>query len=78
LTEKVKVEIELPEKIYNALEWYVRNTKYWVFNDHKDKSISQFCEYCVKWVLEAEANDPQMAYNFVRNELSEQLDLEVR
>ena len=71
----VSVDLELDKDLYHALEWYVRTTQYWVSNDHKESSIKSFIEYCVKWVLKAEARDPQMAYDFIKDTMSHEFGL---
>jgi hypothetical protein len=75
-TEKVEVKVQLDEKVYHALEWYVRETSYWVCNDDKDKSISEYVADVVKEWLKMEAREPKDAIDCIKNELSLLLDLE--
>jgi predicted DNA-binding antitoxin AbrB/MazE fold protein len=75
-TEKVEVKVQFPEKVYHALEWYVRETSYWVSNDDKDKSISEYVADVVEEWLKMEAREPKDAIDYIKNELSLLLDLE--
>jgi hypothetical protein len=52
MSETIEVKVQFPEKVYHALEWYVQETSYWVCNDDRDKSISEYVADVVKWWLE--------------------------
>lgn len=74
--EMVEVKVQFPEKVYHALEWYVQETSYWVCNDKKDQSISEYVADVVKWWLEREAKEPTDAIDHIKRELCLLLDLE--
>jgi len=76
MSEMVEVKVSFPAKVYHALDWYVRETSYWVSEDKRDQSISEYVADVVKEWLKMEAREPKDAIDCIKNELSLLLDLE--
>jgi len=67
--DKVKVEVEIPEDLWPAFDWYVRQTQFWISNEDAPKSYSDFIVYCLRLQLEAEAESPQLAHDLIKSEM---------
>ncbi|MCX6654308.1 MAG: hypothetical protein NTY03_04205 [Candidatus Bathyarchaeota archaeon] len=69
MSEKVEVKVQLDAKVYQALEWYLKHTSYWVGNDHLEESLSGYIADIVKEWLEMEATNPQDALESIKDEM---------
>jgi len=76
MSEKVEIKVHLDEKVYHALDWYIQSTSYWVSNDNRDRSISEYIADVVEEWLKMEARNPQDAVDYIKRELCLLLDLE--
>ena len=74
--EVVEVKVKLPERTYRALEYYVPMTGYWVSNESKDESISEWIADAAKEWLKMEAREPKDAIDSIKRELNLILDIE--
>ena len=76
-TETVKVEVELSKKYYDALSWYVRQTRFWICNDHEEESIKRFCSHAIEAFLECEVDSGvPFAREMITSEMKLLLDLD--
>jgi hypothetical protein len=76
LSETVEVKVQLPQKIYNTLTFYVGVNDEWISNEHKDEAISGYVAHIVEEWLKQEARNPQDAVDYIKRELCLLLDLE--
>ena len=77
MTETVKVEVELSQKHYDALDWYIRHTRFWISNDHEEESIKRFCTHAVEAILECEVDSGvPFAREMITSEMKLLLDLD--
>jgi len=77
MTETVKVEVELSQKYYDALDWYIRSTRFWISNDHEEDSIKRFCRHAIEAFIESEVDSGvPFAREMITSELKLRLDLE--
>jgi len=74
--ETVKVEIEIPKKLWEALTWYIRLTEYWISNDEEERVCKKYIVDSLRQILDCEAhNGAQDAARFIERELKERLGL---
>ena len=69
MSETIEIKVKLPEKTYRALEWYVRQTRYWRDNDHESETISEYLADVAEEWLKMEADDPQDAVDAIKAEM---------
>ena len=74
--ETVELSVKLNKRIYEALSWYVRQTSYWISNDHEKESMNEIAAYAIEAYLDGQLADPVDAIDAIKNELRVQLDLE--
>ena len=68
--ETVKVEIEIPEKLWDAIRWYCRYTRFYnEGGDLTDESVNAFAVYMLKQQIEGEQGHPQLAIDHLRDTL---------
>lgn len=61
--------VELPRKLYNALEWFAQYTVYWSSNEFKDKALSMLVAQAINELLEAETDEPRLSAELIKTEL---------
>ena len=77
MTETVKLEVEISKKYYDALDWYIRSTRFWISNDHEEDSIKRFCRHAIEAFIESEVDSGvPFAREMITSELKLRLDLE--
>ena len=77
MSETVEVKVQLDKKVYDALEWYVRNTGFWAGNNLKDQAISSWIACTVKDDLASEATGgAPTASDFLADELKIMLGIQ--
>ena len=76
MSETVEVKVKLPQKIHNALTFYVGVNDEWISNEHKDEAISGYVAHVIEKWLKQEVREPRDAVECIKKELCLLLDLE--
>lgn len=72
--EVARIEIEIPKRIWEALEYYIPLTNYWVDNEYKLDAFKAFIINSVEGCLEAEADTGDLARDCITDELKRILE----
>jgi hypothetical protein len=74
-TDVVKVELEVPIKLWDTLRWYIEFTDYWISNDEEEKVCKDYIVDSLRCILQSEADSgvPDAA-RFIAKELKEHLE----
>ena len=72
--ETVRLNIEIPEKLYDVFTWYLKKTSYWVCNDWEKKTVCDTINQLIKDYLEMEAGHPTDAEDCLKEEFKHKLD----
>ena len=75
MTETVKVEAEIPQKLWRALSWYLRLTGFWISNDNEKESMNRLVVYALEGFLEIEADRPNLATDHIKRVLRQEFDI---
>jgi len=70
--DKVKLELWLPQELWDALTWYVRRTIHWISNDMEDQSVNALIIEMVTGYMRAEAENPLIAIEWLKYVLREE------
>lgn len=76
--EKVAFLVKMPRSLWEALTWYAERTRYWVSNDHAEKTYNRMIVDFIEDCMEMEADRPTLATNWVKHVLGEDHGLKPR
>jgi len=77
MAENVKLEVEISKKYYDALDWYIRVTRFWISNDQEEDSIKRFCTHAIEAFIESEVDSGvPFAREMITSEMKLLLDLD--
>ena len=67
MSETVKLELEIPKKVWSCLTWYMRNTIHWCGDEHEERAVTGYINQMIKDYLEAEADHPTDAEDYIKH-----------
>jgi hypothetical protein len=74
-SETVKVELEIPSGLLNAIRWYCRYTRFHPEGVAENEAVNTFMVYMLRQQIEGEQGHPQLAIDHLRRTLEEEFNI---
>lgn len=73
MEKDVSFEIKIPEYLMDAIDYYIQFTHYWEGRPYAESAINAFIVRMIRAYMESETDEIPLAFDNIRDELSEML-----
>ena len=70
-----KIEIDVPENLMYALDFYLPLTNFWAGNDYADRALNAFIVEALESYILSEIDEIPLARDHIKDELKRRLEM---